>query len=142
MSDDDKNGNAVRRASTGLYARSTAARRLRDRKVEFMARKVRASVPWLEPSDYAAARAWAELEILAGAVRSALRTLGVANDQGDSRRLLDDYRKLRQVQLSYPRELGMTPAARMAIKASGTKVALDLPEQMARADEEVINDKP
>ncbi len=40
-------------------------------------------------------------------------------------------RNCRQCQLSYERELGMTPAARMAIKANGTRAAVDLAAAMA-----------
>jgi len=57
---------------------------------------------------------------------------GLLNAEGEPRRLLTDFRQLRQVQLSYERELGMTPAARMAIKASGTRAALDLVAMMAK----------
>jgi len=40
------------------------------------------------------------------------------------------------VQLAYERELGMTPAARVAIKANGTKAALDIAAALARNDGE------
>jgi hypothetical protein len=93
---------------------------------------MRAAMHWLEPSDLPTCRAWAELEFLAGQVYAVLRTLGVVNPKGEGRRLLDDYRKLRQTQAVYARELGMTPAARMAIKASGTRAALDLAGAMAK----------
>jgi hypothetical protein len=56
-----------------------------------------------------------------------LRTIGIINGKGDPRRLQSDFRQLRQAQLAYARELGMTPAARMAIKATGTHAAPDLP---------------
>ena len=48
-----------------------------------------------------------------------------------ARRLLDDYRKLRQTQAVFARELGMTPAARIVIKASGTRAAFDLASAMS-----------
>lgn len=128
------------RASTGLYVRAQPGLKLRDKKVERLARKMRAVMPWLEPSDMPAARAWAELEYLAGQVYAALRGLGVLNREGEARRLLDDYRKLRQTQVVLARELGMTPAARMAIKANGTKAALDLAAAMATAEDTEIED--
>jgi hypothetical protein len=115
----------------GLYVKAAPGLKLRDRRVLRLAGKVRAVMPWLEPSDFPTVRAWAELEILAGQVYAALRGFGVLNREGETRRLLDDYRKLRQTQVVVARELGMTPAARMAIKASGTKVALDLAAAMA-----------
>jgi hypothetical protein len=112
-----------KRAQTGLYVKSKNGLKLRDRKVSRLVQKMRAVMHWLEPSDFTTCRAWAELEILAGEVYAALRTMGVINAEGDARRLLDDYRKLRQTQAVYARELGMTPAARMAIKATGTRAA-------------------
>jgi hypothetical protein len=130
----------VTRASTGLYVRAQPGLKLRDKKVERLARKMRAVMPWLEPSDMPAARAWAELEYLAGQVYAALRGFGVLNREGEARRLLDDYRKLRQTQVVLARELGMTPAARMAIKANGTKAALDLAAAMATAEDTEIED--
>lgn len=143
MSDDDVNGNAVERpprASTGLYVRAQPGLKLRDKKVERLARKMRGVMPWLESSDMPAARAWAELEYLAGQVYAALRGFGVLNREGEARRLLDDYRKLRQTQVVLARELGMTPAARMAIKANGTKAALDLAAAMAKAEDAEVEE--
>jgi phage terminase small subunit len=143
MSDDDKNGNAVerpRRASTGLYVRAAPGLKLRDRKVTRLAVKVRAVMPWLEPADAPTVRAWCELEYLAGQVYAALRALGTVNKQGETRRLVDDYRKLRQTQIVLSRELGMTPASRMAIKASGRRAPLDLAAAMANGDVEDVSD--
>ncbi len=74
--------------------------------------------------------------MLASRVYAELRERGVVNAEGEARRLLDDYRKLRQTQVALSRELGMTPAARMAINASGTRTALDLAAAMAKADED------
>jgi hypothetical protein len=127
------------RASTGLYVKAAPGLKLRDRRVLRLAGKVRAAMPWLEPSDFPTMRAWAELEILAGQVYAALRGFGVLNREGEARRLLDDYRKLRQTQVVLARELGMTPAARMAIKANGTKAALDLAAAMAKAEDTEID---
>jgi hypothetical protein len=75
-----------RRASTGLYVRAQPGLKLRDKKVERLARKMRGVMPWLEPSD--TNRVYAEL-----------RNSGVINGEGEARRLLDDYRKLRQTQV-------------------------------------------
>jgi hypothetical protein len=124
-----------KRAQTGLYVKSKNGLKLWDRKVSRLVRKMRAVMHWLEPSDFPTCRAWAELEILASEVYAALRTMGVINAEGDARRLLDDYRKLRQTQAVYARELGMTPAARMAIKATGTRAAIDLAAAMANGED-------
>jgi len=118
-----------KRASTGLYVRARPGLKLRDKKVERLVRKMRMAMPWLEPSDMPACRAWAEMEYLAGQVYAVLRA-GIFNQKGETRRLLDDYRKLRQTQIVLSRELGMTPAARMALKASGQRAPFDLAAQM------------
>ena len=135
MSDDSKNGKALtapQRAQTGLYVRASAGYRLRDKKTERLARKVRSVLTWLEPSDFPAVRAWAELEVLATQVFAVLLADSVVNAAGEGKRLLDDYRKLRLAQAVYSRELGMTPAARMALKATGTRTAFDLPLEMLK----------
>jgi hypothetical protein len=109
--------------------------RVRHRKVRRLVEKMRSEMPWLERSDLPACRAWAELEILGANAFSELLGTGLLNAEGEPRRLLTDYRQLRQIQLSYERELGMTPAARIAIKASGTQAVFDLVAAMANPDE-------
>src|SRR5712671_5786732 len=123
-----------KRASTGLYIKALPGLRLRDKRVERLARKVRAVAPWLEASDFPAVRAWSEMEYLSNQVYAALASMGVLNRQGEARRLLSEYRQLRATQVMLARELGLTPAARMAIRATGTRTALDLAGQMARVD--------
>jgi hypothetical protein len=124
------------RTMTGLYCRSPAGLRLRDKKVERLVRKMRTEMHWVEPSDFPMMRAWAELEVLATRVYAELRDQGVINAGCDTRRLLDDYRKLRATQITLSRELGMSPASRMAFRATGTRTAFDLAAQMAQPDNE------
>jgi hypothetical protein len=128
------------RTTHTLYVRAPAGLRLREKKVERLVRKMRGVMPWLEPSDFPACRAWAELETLAAEVYSALRTARVLNVDGDARRLLDDYRKLRQTQVVLSRELGMTPAARLSLKSIISNVALDLAAMAAPEDAEIQGD--
>lgn len=128
----DTVGQSRRHARTGLYAKGANVLGIRHRKVRRLVEKMRAQMPWLESSDLPACRAWAELEILGACAFSELMGAGLLNAEDEPRRLLTDFRQLRQVQLSYERELGMTPAARMAIKASGTRAALDLVAMMAK----------
>jgi hypothetical protein len=71
-----------------------------------------------------------------------LRVMGIVNNEGEGRRLLADYRQLRQAQAMWARELGLTPAARMSIKAGRAGAALDLVAQMARAEEPPAEDPP
>src|SRR5262249_23753641 len=119
------------RESTGLYIKSKSGLRLRDEKTRRLTRKLLAACHWFEKSDVPAVRAWCELEILSVQVYAELRQSGVVNAEGEARRLLHDYRQLRQTQAVLSRELGLTPAARMALKASGTKAAFDLASAMA-----------
>jgi hypothetical protein len=120
-----------------LYSRSPSALKIRARKVRRLVERLRQTMPWLEPSDIPACRAWAELEILSAGVFAALTTDGFTNNEGEPRRLLSEFRQLRQAQLAYERELGMTPAARMALKANGTRAALDLAAALANRSNEV-----
>lgn len=113
-------------APSGLYVKSPNGLKLRDRKTQRLVRKMRAAMHWLEDADVPACRAWAQLEILADRAFAYLHALDIVNAKGETRRLVDDIRKLRLAQLAYARELGMTPAARMVIKATGTRAALDI----------------
>jgi hypothetical protein len=79
------------------------------------------AMPWLTPSDLPACRAWGELEILGATAFADLLTRGINNDAGEPRRLLSEYRQLRQTQLSYESQLGMTPAARMTLKVGASR---------------------
>jgi len=137
MSENSKELTAPKHASTGLYVRASAGYRLRDKKTERLARKVRSVLTWLEPSDFPAVRAWAELEVLATQVFAVLRAGSVVNAAGEGKRLLNDYRQLRLAQAVFSRELGMTPASRMALKATGTRTAFDLPLEMLKNVEEI-----
>jgi len=119
---------------TGIYSRSPAARRLRDNQVNYHLRKMRALCPLLERADIYVARRFAECELLASRAYQALRENAITNDRGEVRRLLDDYRKLAQLQVLIARELGLTPAARQVLKANSANAALDLVGQFA-ADE-------
>jgi hypothetical protein len=125
----------MRQITHGLYVRASKGLKLRDRKTQLLARKVRSVLTWLEPSDFPTVRAWAELEILCDQVYAVLRAGSVVNAaSGEGKRLLHDYRQLRLAQLAYSRELGMTPAARKTLSASGTK-GMDLAAAFANAED-------
>ncbi|HUY39801.1 MAG TPA: hypothetical protein VNF29_05060 [Candidatus Binataceae bacterium] len=97
---------------------------------------MRIAMPWLDDIDVPAARAWSQLEILADRAFAYLRALDIVNAKDEPRRLLDELRKLRLAQLGFARELGMTPAARMAIKATGQRAAFDITAALAGDDAE------
>jgi len=120
-----------------------AARRERDQRVRRLSRRARRLLPWVEEADGPAIRTWAELEVLATLAYQNLCEGGILNDAGEPRALLESYQRLRKTQLAFERELGMTPSARMALKANGTRAAMDIAAQLARvgADEvEVVAD--
>jgi phage terminase small subunit len=133
-SDNCDNTNGVTPA-TGVprrfYLRERNGIQRRDQKVRRLAQKVKAALPWLEDADAPAVRAFCEFELLASAAFAELRDEGMLTSDGNPKALLDTFRKLRLAQLQFERELGMTPAARMAIKANGTRAALDLAAQLA-----------
>ncbi len=111
------NTNAVK---TGLYA-VKVGRQLRTRRVRRMVARLYATMPWLQESDLAAARGWAELEVIAAAVFADMMERGVTNEAGDPRRVLGDWKGLKQVQLAYERELGMTPGTRASMGLSAAQ---------------------
>jgi len=118
-----------KRVKSGLYVKAPAGLKIRDKRVERLARRVRAVLPWLESSDFPTVKAWAELETLASYVYGWLYKTGIVNESGKARRLLDEYRKLRIAQTVLARELGMTPASRIAIKAHSAETAVDIAAQ-------------
>jgi phage terminase small subunit len=121
----------------GLYARSPGALEIRGRKVARLMRRLRVVAPWIEPSDESTARAYCELEIMGAQIFAALSKMGDAvvrtsKDGKDLevRKLVDAHRTMKLAQLAYARELGLTPASRLMIKANGTLAAFDLPAEM------------
>jgi hypothetical protein len=117
---------------TGLYAKSTKALRLRDNVIRWHMRKLRELCPWLLRSDSYLVRRFCELEFLASRAYQALRVSELTNKDGQSKRLLDDYRKLVQVQASLAMQLGLSPAARRMIKEDPTNPAIDITEERAQ----------
>jgi hypothetical protein len=102
-----------------------------------MLQKLRVVAPWIEASDIPIARRWCELEFLIARVYAELRTTGPVNGKGEGKRLVHDYRLLVQTQSMLASQLGLSPAARMTIKANGTRAALDLAAAMAKAGKDV-----
>ncbi|MBE3602160.1 hypothetical protein IMX07_00815 [bacterium] len=84
-------------------------------------------MPWLTPADLPAMRQWAEFEIVGAALFNALVDQGPVDENGKPRdHLLNHLRLYRQAQLGHEAALGMTPAARMMIKATGRRSDFDL----------------
>jgi hypothetical protein len=97
---------------------------------------MKGSMPWLEPADMPAMRAWAEMEIIGAALFNVLVEKGAVDENGRPRdHLLTHLRLYRQSQLAYESQLGMTPAARMTIKANGRRAPFDLAAAMAAPED-------
>jgi hypothetical protein len=111
---------------TGLYVKGRNGLKIRDQRTTRLVNRMRAAMPWITDADLPACRAWAHFELLCDRVYAKLRDDGLFNVEGDGRRLLDDYRRLRATQLLFSRELGLTPAARLAIKAGSKDEPVDL----------------
>lgn len=121
-----------RAVKAGLYVKSPNGLRLRYRRVRRLVRKMVVVMPWLDAADDPTCRAWAELEILGAYAFADLMERGLTNKKGDPRRLLTEFRQLRQAQLAYAEKLGMTPASRMALRVGDSRGrALDLASAMA-----------
>jgi hypothetical protein len=134
MSPDARNQRQQAAIRTGMYVKARSGLRLRYRKVRRLVRKMHVAMPWLSEVDLPAARAWAELEILASNAFADLYMNGVTSKTGEPRRLLSELRQLRTAQLAYERDLGMTPAARMNLRVGDAK-ARALTASVEPADE-------
>jgi hypothetical protein len=133
--------NGTLRVRTGAYDRSKTALTIRRDKTQRLARRIRLLCPWIEDSDVPALRAYCELEIVGAALFAGIVQVGAITRVDDgrdagARRLVEDHRKNRLAASALAKELGLTPAARMAIKANGTRAAFDLASAMARANDE------
>jgi hypothetical protein len=104
----------------------------RDHRVRRLAGHLRKVMPWLAEPDSPAVVAWAELEVLAREAYSKLRETGILTDSGEPRQLLESYQRLRKTQLSYERELGMTPRSRAEISGGTSRVTIDAVAERVR----------
>jgi hypothetical protein len=88
---------------TGVYAKTSDALRLRNRRVRYLMRRAKQVMPWLSPSDEATLRAWCEMEFLCAAMWVDLVTDGHLTESGHTRRLITEYRLMRATQRTYAR---------------------------------------
>jgi len=118
-----------------LYATRTGYQR-RARRVRKLVQRMYTLLPWLEESDRATARAWADLEYKVAAVSVYLEQQGIVNNKGEPRRILNDYRGLLSLQLQFAKELGLTPASRAALRVDALR-GDDLAKDLAQARNEI-----
>ncbi|MGC2221831.1 MAG: hypothetical protein WA624_05420 [Methylocella sp.] len=114
-----------------LPAKKKSPFEVRRRRIGHIMRRLRVIAPWLEHSDLATARAYCELEVIGAELFSKIVERGV--EKGDEvRAIVDAHGRVRQRQLAYARQLGLTVAARKALRASG-KPAFDIIDAIASA---------
>lgn len=127
------------RRRSGVFVKSPRGLIRRAKQVAQLVRRMRQHMPWLMDSDLPVARQWADLELIRAAIVEVLNLDGPLNKAGVPRRLLTELRWITNSQLTYSRELGMTPASRAMIQATNTNSAIDVALQCAvdRQAEEV-----
>ncbi len=103
----------------GFYTRDRYALKLRARAVRRMVNNAYRICHWLTATDRPTVQGWAETVKLKAIAFVALEKQGIYRLQGDDlvgRRMLDEYRRLAQLELAYAKELGFTPASRAAMR--------------------------
>jgi hypothetical protein len=108
---------------------------LRLRRTAALIAQAYAVMPYLSEADRPTMRSWAELEIITSDVFNNLIREGILqkNGSGNPRQLLTVYRQLKQTQLTYEKELLMTPASRAAaLGKDGGGAPIDLVAHFAK----------
>jgi phage terminase small subunit len=123
--------------------RSTPAKARKDQVVARLCRRVFRVCDYLKEADRPAVRAWAELEVLAGMAYAKLRDEGLLRDDGsgEAKTLVDVFQRLRKTQLSFAREIGLTPRARAEIAADSHYVPVDLESAAAERIERLPEER-
>ena len=120
---------------TGLYAVSTKFKRLRDAQIRYYTVRIKMQCPWLAKEDIFLTRRFAQAEMLLDVIYGQLRDKGPLTKDGEAKRLVGEWRKLVQTQGMLANQLGLSPAARAALKADPSNPsAIDIsPERAQRA---------
>jgi hypothetical protein len=136
------------RTDKWFYSRSARAMKLRGRRTRPLVTRIKAMCPWIEPSDIATLRSWADMEIIGAGLMAELIEGGLFED-GKPRAIIDTLRGIRTTQLRYAAELGLTPAARLAVRETGDNNALDVaalcaldPAEKAPPSDKLKEDQP
>jgi len=111
---------------------------------------MRELLPYLTEQDVPCCRGWAEAELIGAALFAAIMKDGATfkTEGGDiaARRVVNDWRAMKLLQLAYERELGLTPAARATLRAATKgQSEFDLVAAMASAvqpEEPPVEDPP
>ena len=133
----------AKNAKTTLYARSKKTIRRRDLQCRYYMNRLIATAPWIERQDAMLLRRFVQLEMLGDRVYSALRDGEIVTGRGESKRLLQDFRRLVATQASLAAQLGLSPVARRALKDDASNPgAIDIsPERAQRAIAAASDDK-
>lgn len=139
--DPDAKSHGRGRTDRWFWGRSARAMRLRSRRVKPMVKKILDKCAWIEQSDVSTVRAYVDLELLGAALMADFLEHGALKD-GLPRPVIDKIIAIRRAQLTYASALGLTPAARQSIRASGTSAAVDLALAAHRRGEVEAADNP
>jgi hypothetical protein len=107
---------------------------VRARKVGRLVRRMRDTMPWLREQDVPCCRGWAEAELIGAALFAAIMKGGAIHTKdGDiaARRVVNDWRQIKLLQLAYERELMMTPAIRATLKIDSSGEMVDIVAALA-----------
>ncbi len=123
----------AKNAKTNLYARSKKAIRRRDLQTRYFVNKLLAVAPWIEAQDRMLLRRFVQLATLGDRVYAAMRDSEIINGRGESKRLLQDFRRLALAEASIGAQLGLSPQSRVGLRDSRAD-AIDIsPERAQRA---------
>ena len=103
----------------GLYARTRSNVRVRHYRASRLLGRLQEIMPIYE-TQLPIARAWAEHEVLATDAYSALMAAQAKGETNE--KLLQSYLAIRRAQLAYSKELGLTPAAQLGLRATSTTI--------------------
>jgi hypothetical protein len=131
----DSNGKRlVRVPQPGLRVQSERGLRITDHHVRRLLRKLREVCPWVEDSDGIIARRFCELEVIVSQVYAAIREKGAFKADGEVRGLIDVHRRLTQTQTMLASQLGLTPAARIAMQTNSRGLDVDIEAALGRME--------
>jgi phage terminase small subunit len=80
------------------------------------------------------ARRFCELEAIVSQVYAAIREKGLFKADGEVRGLVDTHRRLTQTQAMLAAQLGLTPAARIAMQANSRNMDADIEAALGRME--------
>lgn len=99
-------------------------------------RLVMLAAPWLEASDGAMVRRFAELQVIIANLFSEMRENGLFDKAKQPRLVIDTWRRCVQTQTAIAKELGLSPLARksLTLQAQGDDLAAQMAKRVSSSD--------